>query len=98
LPRSYIRVTIISPPSGSTSPHRYPLSGGGYCFLSTVRVEPWTLEGDGGRGPAARHRLVAISTHRRNDLSVDRLLDLPGTTTLTLESIDHSFTASSISK
>jgi hypothetical protein len=41
---------------------------------------------------------MAVSTHRFNDLSVDRLLDLSGTAALTLESIDHSFTASSISR
>jgi hypothetical protein len=62
----------------------------GVSALSTVTVEPWTLEGDGGRGPAARHRLVTISTDRVDDLSVDRLLDLSSATTLTLESVDHS--------
>jgi hypothetical protein len=41
---------------------------------------------------------VAVGADRVDDLSVDRLLDLSGTTAVTLESIDHSFTASSISK
>jgi hypothetical protein len=41
---------------------------------------------------------MAVGTHRSNYLSVNRLLDLSGATTLTLEGIDHSFTASSISK
>ena len=70
----------------------------GVIALSTVTVEPWTLEGDGGRGPDPIHRIVAICTHRRDDLCVDRLLDLSGATTVTLESINHSFTASSIAK
>lgn len=70
----------------------------GVSALSTVTIEPWTLEGDGGRRPDARHRTMAVSTHRLNNLSVDRLLDLSGATTLTLEGIDHSFTASSTLK
>jgi hypothetical protein len=41
---------------------------------------------------------MAVSTHRLNNLSVDRLLDLSGATAVTLEGIDHSFTASSISR
>jgi len=41
---------------------------------------------------------MAVSTHRLKNLSVDRLLDLSGATTLTLEGIDHSFTASSTLK
>jgi hypothetical protein len=32
---------------------------------------------------------MAISTHRLNDLSVNRLLDLSGATAVTLKSIDH---------
>ena len=79
------------------SPHRY-LFPVGVSALSTVRVEPWTLEGDSGRGPDPIHRIVAVSTYRLNDLSVDRLLDLSGATAVTLKSIDHNFTASSISK
>jgi hypothetical protein len=53
-------------------------------------IKPWTLEGDSRRGPATRHRLVAISTDRLNDLSVNRLLDIPGATALALKRIDHT--------
>jgi len=41
---------------------------------------------------------VAVGTDRVDDLNVDRLLDLSGATAVTLEGIDHSFTASSTLK
>jgi len=88
LPRNYIRVTIILPSFRKPSPHRY-LFPVGVSALSTVTVEPWTLEGDGRRGPDARHRTMAVGADRLNDLSVDRLLDLSSATAVTLEGIDH---------
>jgi hypothetical protein len=97
LPRIYLRATIISPSFRRTSPHRY-LFPVGVSALSTVTVEPWTLKGDSGGGPHAGHSSVTISTHRLNNLSVDGLLYFSSATALTLERIDHNFTASSISK
>ena len=41
---------------------------------------------------------MAVGADRVDNLSVDRLLDLSGATTVTLEGIDHSFTASSTLK
>jgi hypothetical protein len=92
----YNNLTLLS--RASNNPHRLRPLAVGVIALSTVGVEPWTLEGDSGRGPYSAHRTITICTDRRDDLSVDRLLDLSGTTTLTGESVDHNFTPSSISK
>jgi len=41
---------------------------------------------------------MTVSADGFKDLSVDRLLDFSSATALTFESVDHNFTASSISR
>jgi hypothetical protein len=101
LPRCYLCVTIIllrvsNPFPQHTKPHQ-SIRWWGFA-LSTVTIEAFTLEGDSGRGPDSVHTTVAICTDWLNDLSVDRLLKFSGATALAVKRIDHSFTASFISK
>jgi len=58
-------------------------------------IKARTFEGDSGRRPTARHRLMAVSTYRLYDFSVDRLFNIYGVATLTLKRINHNFIASS---